>query len=101
MYGMKRSAARHHQQFVSAGLQDEQYLARHGARAARLCGAATRNRFRGTLSAFFNWLVREGLLDTNCVTGTGKAVEGAPRSRVLSDAELRTLWARLTQDQWG
>ena len=64
-------------------------------------GAATRNRFRATLSAFFNWLVREGLLDTNCVTGTGKAVEGAPRSRVLSDAELRTLWARLTQDQWG
>src|SRR5262249_43362561 len=86
---------------LALGEIDRRRIAQLLSSIEQTSGAATRNRFRAALSAFFNWLVREGLLDTNCVTGTGKAVEGAPRSRVLSDAELRALWAGLAQDQWG
>ena len=55
-------------------------------------GAATRNRARSALSAFFSWCIQEGLIDTNPVTGTGKANEGASRERVLTHDELKQLW---------
>ena len=51
-------------------------------------GAATRNRARSALSAFFSWCIQEGLIDTNPVTGTGKANEGGSRERVLTRDEL-------------
>ena len=55
-------------------------------------GPVARNRLRSSLSAFFTWLVKEGLLDTNPVTGTGKAIEGPSRDRVLSQRELAEVW---------
>jgi hypothetical protein len=58
-------------------------------------GAVTRNRARSALSAFFNWCITEGLVDTNPVTGTAKANEGASRERVLTQDELRKLWRSL------
>jgi len=54
-------------------------------------GPTARNRVRASLSAFFSWCIREGLLETNPVTGTGKAEERS-RERVLSPAELGHLW---------
>ena len=47
-------------------------------------GPAARNRLRSTLSAFFNWCITEGLLETNPVQGTAKANEGGSRERVLT-----------------
>jgi integrase len=64
-------------------------------------GPVARNRVRSSLSAFFGWAVREGLLDINPVAGTGKAEEGGSRERVLSDAELVEVCAALGEDQFG
>jgi integrase len=64
-------------------------------------GGVTRNRFRSSLSAFFAWAIREGLLDQNPVLGTGKANEGQGRDRVLSEAELRSLLGALGQDDFS
>jgi integrase len=58
-------------------------------------GAASRNRARSALSAFFNWCITEGLLEANPVTGTAKAAEGGSRERVLTKEELRKLWRSL------
>jgi integrase len=54
-------------------------------------GPVARNRVRQTLSAMYAWTIREGLLDINPVTGTGAAIEHS-RDRVLTPAELSTLW---------
>ncbi len=50
------------------------------------------NRVRASLSAFFAWCMREGLLDTNPVVGTGRRPEQS-RARVFSDADLKAIWA--------
>jgi integrase len=59
-------------------------------------GPIARNRVRSTLSAFFAWLIREGLLDVNPVVGTGKADEGPSRDRVLTQTELASIWRHAT-----
>jgi integrase len=64
-------------------------------------GPVARNRVRSSLSAFFAWTIREGLLDTNPVAGTGKADEGGSRERVLTDHELGTIWRGLGGDQFS
>ena len=64
-------------------------------------GPAAANRVRGSLGAFCNWACREGLIDTNPVSFTNKAVENGPRERLLSDAELTTIWHALADDQYG
>ena len=65
------------------------------------CGPAARNRLRSTLSAFFNWCITEGLLETNPVQGTAKANEGGSRERVLTKDELRQLWRSLGEDEFS
>jgi len=77
-------------------------------RAVALClaeveasGAATRNRVRASLSAFFTFAIREGLLEVNPVSGTGKAEEGPSRERVLSEAELASILSALGEDQFS
>lgn len=64
-------------------------------------GPVARNRSRSSLSAFFTWAVREGLLETNPVHGSAKADEGSPRERVLTDAELGEIWRALPNGQFG
>jgi len=51
-------------------------------------GPVARNRVRSSLSAFFAFAIREGLLEQNPVVGTGKADEEPSRERVLTSAEL-------------
>ena len=62
------------------------------------CGPASRNRTRAVLSAFLGWCISEGLLDTNPVQGTAKAIENGSRERVLTHDELRALWRGLGDD---
>jgi integrase len=64
-------------------------------------GAVARNRVRSSLSAFFTWAVKEGLLEANPVSGTGKAEEGGSRQRVLTPSELTEVCAALPQDHFG
>src|SRR5262245_2745205 len=64
-------------------------------------GPNARNKVRSSLSAFFAWAIREGLLDANPVAGTGKADEGPSRDRVLSGAELGAVLGALGDDAFG
>jgi len=64
-------------------------------------GPVARNRVRASLSAFFNWAVREGLLEVNPVSGTGKADEGHSRERTLTEAELTQVLNALGQAQFS
>jgi len=57
-------------------------------------GPVARNRMRSCLSAFFGWLVKEGLIDANPVSGTGKADEGGSRDRVFTGTNLNLNWGR-------
>ena len=41
----------------------------------KLSGAVAANRARAALSAYFNWLAREGYINTNPVSFTNKAIE--------------------------
>jgi integrase len=58
------------------------------------------NRTRSTLSAFLNWCLREGLVESNAALATNKNIERA-RERVLTDAELRNLWLALPEGDFG
>ena len=64
-------------------------------------GAATANRARSALSAFYEWAVKEGLADANPVSFTNKQAEAGPRERSLPDAELVQVWRAAGDDQYG
>lgn len=53
------------------------------------------NRLRALLSKLFRWAVAEGYLEQSPATGIPARVRETPRSRVLSDEELRTFWRLL------
>jgi integrase len=71
---------------------DRRTIAQVLAGIERGAGPIARNRVRASLSAFFAWLIREGLIDVNPVAGTGKANEGPSRDRVLTQTELAEVW---------
>lgn len=58
------------------------------------------NHVRASLSALFAWAMREGLAEANPVIGTNRA-ETVSRDRVLSEAELREIWAALREDAYS
>jgi integrase len=80
---------------------DRRTIALRLAEVETASGPIARNRVRSSLSAFFNWAVREGLLDANPVAGTARADERGSRDRVLTQAELAELWAALPQGDFG
>jgi len=49
------------------------------------------NRTRASLSAFFTWASRQGVVEHNPVTATERRTERS-RERTLSDSELREIW---------
>src|SRR5215475_13864461 len=64
-------------------------------------GPHARNGVRASLSGFFTWAIREGLIEINPVTGTAKAEDGGPRDRVLTQDELRSIWRGLGEDRFS
>jgi integrase len=64
-------------------------------------GPVAANRGRSTLSAFFGWLIGEGILETNVVIGTNKSSESAGRERVLTDDELVKIWNAAPANDFG
>jgi integrase len=79
---------------------DRRAVAARLAEIATKSGSITSNRVRASLSAFFAWTIRQGLLDSNPVVGTGREQEKS-RDRVLSDAELAAIWNALDDDDFG
>ena len=64
-------------------------------------GPGARNRVRSSLSAFFAFAIREGLVEVNAVSGTGTADEGPSRDRTLSEAELGAVLGALGSDPFS
>jgi integrase len=67
---------------------------------ASVKSGATANRVRASLSGFFAWAIREGLIDANPTAWTERRDE-ISRSRVLTDSELSEIWAALKGDFYG
>jgi integrase len=61
---------------------------------------ATVNRVRSSLSGFFTWCIKEGLIDSNPASFTDRRVE-VSRDRVLADDELRIIWRTLVDNAYG
>jgi integrase len=51
----------------------------------------------GDVRAAVRWAVQNEYLDANPLEGMSKPAEPAPRTRVLSDGEIRTLWTGLPE----
>src|SRR5215831_11782590 len=77
---------------------DRRTIALRLAQIEQGSGPGARNRVRSSLSAFFAFAIREGLIDSNPVSGTGKADEGPSRDRTLTHAELTALLNALNAD---
>jgi integrase len=63
-------------------------------------GPIAMNRARTSLSGFFNWAIGEGLCEINPVTNARMNDEES-RERVLENAELRTIWHALPDNDYG
>jgi integrase len=74
---------------------DRRLVALHLATLAESSGPSAANRCRASLSAFFSWAAREGLVEGNPVAFTNKAVEVGERKHVVSDAALAKIWRAL------
>jgi site-specific recombinase XerD len=65
-------------------------------------GSIAAARARGTLSAFFAWAIREGIVNENPVTGTNNPAAGIrSRERVLTSEELQVIWNSCGDDDFG
>lgn len=80
---------------------DRRAIAARLTELASTSGPTAANRTRASLSAFFSWAMREGLIEANPAIATNKAHETGARDRVLSDDELRDIWMALEDDDYG
>ena len=74
---------------------DRRTVAAKLAKVATKSGPIESNRVRASLSAFFSWCISEGYAEVNPVTGTNRRTEKT-RDRVLTDTELKAIWAATT-----
>lgn len=65
---------------------------------ARQNGKPTAGQARATLSAFFAWAMKMGLVDQNPVIGTAQPKSNPARDRILSNIELATIWTAADAD---
>src|SRR5215210_3565210 len=80
---------------------ERRHAAAYLAEIATSNGPIAANRARAALSALFTWAMREGLVDTNPVVGTNRAVPERSRERVLSDEGLAAIWEACGADDYG
>jgi integrase len=84
---------------VSLAAVDQAAIARLLTTVAKN-GPVAANRTRASLSAMFAWAMGEGMATFNPVVSTNKREEKS-RDRVLSDAELATVWHTLSDNNFG
>jgi integrase len=73
----------------------------HVDRIAEERGKVTSDRARSALSAFYSWAIDKSLLDTSPCIGIRRRSTNGARSRVLSEAELVTIWNACGADDIG
>jgi integrase len=61
---------------------------------------ATANRVRSSVSSFFSWAMREGLLEANPAAFTDRRPE-VSRDRLITSDELQSIWVALRDDAYG
>jgi integrase len=71
------------------------------AKVADANGPAAANRARASASAYYGWLLREGLAAANPFANTNKAPEGPSRDRTLVDSELAEIWKAAGEGQYA
>jgi integrase len=79
---------------------DRRQIATRLDHIAEVNGPVAANRARTAWSGMFTWLIKQGMADVNPIIGTAVRPEKS-RDRVLSDAELHTIWAALPADDYG
>jgi Arm domain-containing DNA-binding protein len=101
--GMERHLLRHCKSLHQSELDkiERRTIASLLSGLATSSGPHLANSVRSSLSSFFSWAMKEGLAEGNPVTATNKAVTGGARDRVLTDDELRSIWAALGDDPYG
>jgi integrase len=70
------------------------------AEVEKVSGPVAANRARAALSAYFNWLAREGYINTNPVSFTNKAIEAGARVRTPDEGEIRAILCALRNDDY-
>jgi integrase len=80
---------------------DRRLVADRLGKLARDSGPIAANRARSVLSALFAWAIKQGLADSNPVTGTDRPGEEVSRQRVLSLPELAEIWRASGDDDYG
>jgi integrase len=79
---------------------DRRAIAALLAKVATGVSDTTTNRVRTSLSGFFAWSIREGLVEVNPVAGTEQRKEKS-RDRLLTDGEIAEIWAALKNDAYS
>jgi integrase len=64
-------------------------------------GQVAAARARSAISSLFMWAMQNGVSEANPVIGTAKPKPPPPRSRVLSDQELASVWRNCRDDDFG
>jgi integrase len=64
-------------------------------------GPSAATNLHGTLSGYFSWLMGAGLLEQNPMLYANKPKPLPARDRMLTEDELRTAWAALSDDDYG
>jgi integrase len=80
---------------------DQRAAALFLAKIADANGPSAANRVRASASAYFSWLLREGLAAVNPFANTNKQPEAASRDRTLVDSELREIWEAVGEGQYA
>jgi integrase len=95
----KHAKPLHRMPITSIGQRDVAILL---GNIATQSGHVASNRVRATLNTFFGWLIRQGikLPEGNVVAYTDTREERS-RDRVLSDTELKAIWAACLDDHHG
>jgi integrase len=94
-------AKRLHSRPLAGLAEDRRLVALLLANIAETSGPTCANMVRSSLTAFFRWLMREGLLEANPAIATNRAAAAGARERVLSDAELKIIWNALDNNRYG
>jgi integrase len=68
---------------------------------AAKAGPAAANNMLGSLSGYFTWLMREGLIEINPASYVNKAAANKGRERVLTADEFREIWNALGDSDYA
>lgn len=87
---------------LSIGAVSQREIANLLSNNAKSSGEVTSNRLRASLSAFFSWVICQGVeLPKGNVASYTEARKEKSRDRVLNDAEVKAIWHACRNDDYG